>query len=223
MLVQPKAVVFDFDGVLVFSEAVNIAAGKKTFHDLGSPLTDLTEEEIQYIPGRSSLAYIPKLLASRGIIGRDSEIIAENRKNYDALWDSMVSVPPQMREDVLRVKALDIPIAIATTNRRAVVERFLVKYGMHGIFNPIITSEEVTYHKPHPEVYLKATQHLGVPPEVALAIEDTEVGVQAAKTAGLQCAAIPNEHSRHGNFSQADVICGSLYYCVRLISEPQPN
>lgn len=205
-----RGVVWDFDGVLVpESERVNISAAAKTFADLGQPLTP---REIVSITGKSSKKYIPPLLRARGIgPNRDEELIALNRKNYDALWPEYAVIAPGLIGVLLHLQRNNTALAIATTNRRSVVDLFLkTKLPIPNPFRVIVTGEEAQKHKPDPEVYQVAATNLDIAPTHLLAIEDTSVGIKSAKAAGLRCAAIHNSFSNNQDFSEADYRLKSL-------------
>ena len=74
----------------------------------------------------------------------------------------------------------------------------------------ILTSEDITHGKPHPEIYLLAAQRLGVPPGEMLVLEDSQNGCRAAAAAGAFTVAVPGEHSRRQDFSCANLIVESL-------------
>ncbi|MDO8619752.1 MAG: HAD family phosphatase [bacterium] len=214
-----KGVVFDFDGVLIpESEQVNVLAARKTFADMG---LSLTEAEVGSIPGHSSKTYVPRLLQARGISAeRDTEVIATNRQNYDAIWSGWpgsVTLAPHLDEVLAHLVRMGIVLAIATTNRRSVINRFLALLLAPHPFGVIVTGEDVKRHKPDPEVYQIATKHLGMSAEHLIAVEDTVIGVQAAKAAGLRCVAIPNSFTKNQDFSQADHLLGTLEELLKLI------
>lgn len=204
-----EAVIFDLDGVLIRSEHINVAALVKTFYDLESPLSD---EEARKIPGRSSCDLIPEFLKSRCVTKKEryDAIIETNLCNYDALWDKIVRLAPGAERVLRKLQARGIPLAIGTSNRRVVVERFVRRFGFEGVFQHIVSQDDVRNTKPDPEVYLKASDLLGISRERILVIEDTGIGLSAAKTAGLTCAVIPNEYSHNNDFSGADYILIAL-------------
>ena len=214
-------IVFDFDGVLIpESEKVNIAAATQTFSSLGFPLTS---EEIASIPGKSSRTVVPILLRKRDFgQEEDEKIVSRYRKNYDAIWPSDATIAPRLVEVLTFLKENGLALAIATTNRRVIVERFLVELlPMQNPFRIIVSGEEVRHHKPHPEVYLRAAELLELPPEKLIAVEDTSVGVRAAKAAGMRCAAIPNLFTNDQDFSEADYRLGTFRELTELAKRRQ--
>ena len=202
------AYIFDLDGTLVDSEHVNVAAATKTFEELGAPITEAEKESVI---GRSTKIFMPPLLEVRQVAKDKWEaIIVENRRNYDALWREKVTLMPGVASTLNTLEAKHAVLAIGTTNRRAVVERFLDLFGFRDYFSVIVTSVNVVRHQPDPEVYTKALALLGTNPERTLVVEDTAIGVAAAKAAGLPCAAVPNVYSSGQDFAQADFVLTSI-------------
>jgi len=66
--------------------------------------------------------------------------------------------------------------------------------GIRSYFGHIVCADDVTHGKPHPEVFLKAAQGIGLPPSRCVVIEDAVVGVEAAKAAGMRCLAVTTTH-----------------------------
>lgn len=85
----------------------------------------------------------------------------------------------------------------------------LSKAGIDQLFDVIITREDCTNLKPHPEPYLLTAEKLGIEPKHCVVIEDTALGVESAKKAGMRSIAIPNEYTQDQDFSMADVVVKS--------------
>merc|ERR1712032_86295 len=78
-------------------------------------------------------------------------------------------------------------------------------------FDVVLSNDDVTRHKPDPEIYLLAASRLGVPPEACWVLEDSEPGVMAGKNAGMHVVAVPNEYTRLSHdFRKADAMLGSM-------------
>jgi beta-phosphoglucomutase len=204
-----NGIIFDFDGVLVHSERANIEAAIKTFNDIGKPLT---QAEVKTIPGRSSLDFIPLFSRRRGIdsSATHQELYERNRENYKTLWTSVVSMFGDGKTTVESLLSQGKKLGIATTNRRETVEMFFNKFKMGAKFSAVVSGEQVKERKPNPEVYVLAIQEMNLPREELIAVEDTSIGLRAAKAAGLPCAVIPNEYTEHEDFSEADFVLSSL-------------
>jgi beta-phosphoglucomutase len=82
-----------------------------------------------------------------------------------------------------------VPTALVTSSRRALVQRCLEE-GLRRRFSAVVTAEDVTRHKPHPEPYLRAAQELGLDPARCLVVENAPAGIASAQAAGATCFAI---------------------------------
>jgi len=209
-----NAIIFDFDGVLADSEHINIEAGVRVFGEIGH---ELNGEERKYIAGKHSKDTVPYIIKSRGINIEEEVIVQRFQQLYNELWESDVLAMPAIKEALHALKKKGIVLAIATNNRKARVDIFIDRFGLDDIFSIIIGNEDITKRKPDPEVYLKAIEKLGLPSEVIIAVEDSAVGLQAAKAAGLRCAVIPNQYTIDHDFLSADFVLKSAHDLLGLI------
>ncbi|MCK4399310.1 MAG: HAD-IA family hydrolase, partial [Methanophagales archaeon] len=114
-------------------------------------------------------------------------------------------------------KSKGIILALATPSTRDSVKRFLQKFRLEGYFKVVLTREDVSERKPNPEIYIRAKNELGYNPDEIIVVEDTEIGVIAAKSAGLNCAAIPNQYTKKQDFSKADYVLESIGELSKLV------
>ena len=94
--------------------------------------------------------------------------------------------------DAVRRIAEHLPVAIASSAHRAVIDAAVDALGLHGVFRAIVSADEVTHGKPAPDVYLRAAEQLGVDPARCLVVEDSLNGVRAGKAAGMFVVLVPN-------------------------------
>lgn len=122
-------------------------------------------------------------------------------------------------EQVKYVKAIDpviaalrrahghLPVAVVTGGYRDVCEKILLQIGIREFFDCIVASEDTSRHKPHPDPFLEAARRLGVAPEGCLVWEDSDLGIEAARQAGMSWIDVRSFHQpqrlTEGN-SQAD-------------------
>lgn len=118
--------------------------------------------------------------------------------------DHVVPLKPQASLLIHTLKQREIKLAITTTTSLSNIQRYqdnntLInsKIDFKNDFALILTRENVENIKPHPEVYLTALQHFGFKAEECLIIEDSLIGVEAAKQAGIEVIAIYDQHSAH--------------------------
>jgi len=100
-------------------------------------------------------------------------------------------------------------IAVATTGRRAWVEPLLTRLLGDGIVEVVVTGGDVSRLKPDPEVYLCALDQLGVSPESAPAVEDSELGLHAAAAAGLATVVVTTDYTAEQDFAGAAMVRSS--------------
>ncbi|MBB3869324.1 putative hydrolase of the HAD superfamily [Parageobacillus toebii NBRC 107807] len=192
-----KAIVFDFDGLIVDTESVWFDVFKEVMieYDCDLKLEDFaicigTTDDILY----ERLAQIAHKPIDR------TEISRKTRERYQ---DKMSHL--QLREGVLdylqTAKNLSLKIGLASSSSRRWIEGFLEKFGIKEFFDVIKTSDDVKRVKPDPELYLRAIQDLGVEGHEALAFEDSKNGLTAAIKAGLHCVIVPNPVTSFLDFS----------------------
>ncbi len=208
MSVQPiRAVVFDLDGLLIDSEPLQAWAWHEYVSRFGAVMTP---------------DILPRMLGLRAVdaVKIPIEMLDLPIDEATALHDRdeifLAAVPGAIhphdgaRSLIDELRSLDIPIALATSGHRRYVDLALESAGLAGCFDYEITAELVTRGKPHPDVYLRAAEKLGVDPTTCLALEDAPNGVVAAKAAGMYCFAIPGEHGNNDGVSMADAVLESL-------------
>jgi HAD superfamily hydrolase (TIGR01509 family) len=114
-------------------------------------------------------------------------------------------------ETVGALQARGIPLAIASSAVRPSIEAILVRLGLRDAFPLIVDGSEVTHGKPDPEAYLLTARKLGVAPAECVVLEDSHVGVIAAKRAGMFCIAVRNPRAQERqDLSEADVIVDNM-------------
>lgn len=204
---QNQNVIFDLDGVLIDSELINIKAGQIAFDDFGY---ELSENDLKLIPGRHSSDYVPIIIQNNSLAFIPTEVAALCHEKFHTLWEDMVTLMPQAKETLLFLREEGVRLALVTSSGQSTVLKFLSKFALENFFTAIVSADDVQLRKPNPEPYLKAIQKLNRDPVTMMVVEDTEIGVTAAKEAGLKCIAVPNRYTQHQNFSKADHVVASL-------------
>jgi HAD superfamily hydrolase (TIGR01509 family) len=96
--------------------------------------------------------------------------------------------------DAVNRLAPEFRLGVASSSNRPLIDAALRAAALEGPFAATVSSEEVARGKPAPDVYLEAARRLGVPPEHAVAIEDSANGIRSAHAAGMPVVAVPNRH-----------------------------
>ena len=202
-ILKVKAVIFDRDGVIINTEGVLIDSVKKAFKELGFIVQ---KEDIPQIIGRSYDVYKDYFLSKWDF---DFE---EYRRIQKELYYSNLDKAKFFEDTLELIKTLHakkIPIAVTTSAGRDGTLLILGKAGIDQMFNVIVTKEDCKNLKPDPEPYITTAKKLQIESKFCVVIEDTALGVEAAKKAGMMCITIPNEFTKNQNFSMADVVVKS--------------
>jgi beta-phosphoglucomutase-like phosphatase (HAD superfamily) len=180
-----KAVVFDWDGTLVDSQTAYVTSWQLTLNAIGYTATG---EDLQYVIGRAfpdSLQYFAALTSI------DPESFERAwREDFSRRLDEEITVYADAVECAHAFVDLGIPLAIATQTPRPEFERAFTITGLAGLTNTTVCRTDVDRPKPAPDLYLEACQRLKVDPSDCLAVEDSPVGVQSARDAGLTVVGI---------------------------------
>ncbi len=108
------------------------------------------------------------------------------------------------------LEAAEIPKAIGTSSGLRFVTNCLSRFTLRPRFEFVLTCEDVTDGKPHPEIYLLAAQRFGIAPAEMLVLEDSQNGCRAAVAAGTFAVAVPSGHSHQHDFSGAQLVAQTL-------------
>ncbi len=179
-----KAVLFDFDGVIVNSEPLH----KKTFLELLAPYGVKISDEAWYreFAGTGSRSIFARLLKEHKIKGDPDELVAKRKILFHQGVDQgLVDKVPGVEKLLEKAMAMGIKMAIVSGGHRGYIDKILKMYRLGGYFQAIITAESLPERKPNPAPFLAAARLLNVRPEECLVIEDSYSGCSAGKKAGM--------------------------------------
>jgi HAD superfamily hydrolase (TIGR01509 family) len=187
--IDRRALIFDFDGLIVDSETPGFQAWSEIYNTHGCSLPfDKYSACIGTIGGFDLHAYLEEQ-AGRSFDRADLEQACTSR------WLELVQtqpVLPGITSCVRSAKARGLKLAVASSSTRKWVTSNLQKFELLDSFDTICTRDDVGAVKPDPELYLLALERLGVTAGQAIAFEDSPNGILAAKRAGIYCVAVPN-------------------------------
>jgi HAD superfamily hydrolase (TIGR01509 family) len=185
-----EAVVFDLDGVIVDSEQVWDEVREAYVRETGGTYTD---ESARDMMGMSSPEWSRYMADSLHVPGTPEEINAAIVERMLERYGEEPPLIPGAVEAVRRIAAW-VPLAIASSSNRELIDVVLRVSGLSGDFAATVSSEEVPRGKPSPDVYLEAAHRLGADPARCGAVEDSHNGIRSAKAAGMRVVAVPNPH-----------------------------
>lgn len=184
-----QAAIFDMDGTLLDTEAVFKTIVFEVCADLGFEMTD----DVHRSMVGSSHEHTNRLLLEAYGVSFPYALFDEKcRVSMRARSHDGVPVKAGVREFIGALHAANIPTAVATSSRNPHAQHHLEKAGLLDLFETIVTRDDVTNPKPHPEPYLTAAARLQVEPQHCLALEDSHAGVRAAHAAGMQTIMVPD-------------------------------
>ncbi len=204
-----RAVIFDMDGVLLDSEPFWRLALREELASLGVQLTEAEAAETMGIRIDQVLEY---RMQTHGWTGKTvpevqesilSGVIARVRAEGAAL--------PGVYRTLQMAREASFRIGLATSSPTRLIEAVLEALNLSAAFEVTCSAEFERYGKPHPAIYLRAAEALGVAPQACLAIEDSVNGVLAAKAAQMTCLAVPEHFAADDpRFAIADLKLNSL-------------
>ena len=205
-----KAVIFDMDGVICHTNPWHSKAFDVFFQKRG--LFPSEEEYNRHMHGKNN-GYIFSHFLGRKIKGQEL-MDFENEKEglFRELYADHVQCVDGFLEFFHWIKLQNVPIGVATSAPTANREMILGKLGIESDFSSLLASEDVSKHKPDPEVYLKSAQNLGVDPKDCLVFEDSFSGMTAAKRAEMDVVGVLTTHEKK-----------DLPRCCLLYTSPSPR
>jgi HAD superfamily hydrolase (TIGR01509 family) len=203
----PEAVVFDMDGLMFNTEDLYFAVGEELLRRRGKKFT---RELSDAMMGRPPQASFEIMIRWHNLSDTWEKLAAESEDLFIERIQGRVAPMPGLLELLAALESADIPKAIATSSSRRTLRAVLACCELEPRFAFTLTAEDVIQGKPHPEIYQKACEKFGLPPNKVVVLEDSEAGCQAAAAAGTITVAVPGPHSARHDFSSATIVIESL-------------
>ncbi len=201
-----EAIFWDNDGVLVETEHLYFQATRETLAPLGIEVSEQTFIDISLRQGQSVL----DLALDQGLSRDGMEALRLQRNGrYAELLAAESCVLEGVKETLCQLHG-QIRMAVVTSSRRDHFEIIHRSSGLLQYFDFVLTREDYTHSKPHPEPYLAALARSGLAPAQCLVVEDSPRGLQAAIAAGMRCLVTPGPLTRDSDFSAASGILESI-------------
>jgi HAD superfamily hydrolase (TIGR01509 family) len=187
-----KAVIFDVDGTLIDSMWIWRQVDIEFLGKRGIPLPEKLQSEIEGMSFSETAIYFK---AKFDLPETLEEIKAEWNEMAEDYYKRHIKLKGGVKEFLGLLHEKGLTMGIATSNSRELVDHMLANHGIRQFFSKIRTSCEVEKGKPHPDVYLKVAEDMGIAPDNCLVFEDTLAGVMAARSAGMKVFAVADEIS----------------------------
>ncbi len=175
-----RAIIFDCDGTLADSMPVHYVAWTRTLEPLGVRFDEATFYGWAGIPTDRIL----RMLAEEQQIALDAAHLAHVKEaKFLEELGQLKPIEPVVR--LARESHGRHPIAVASGGFRDIVRLQLAHLGIDELFQVVVAAEDTERHKPEPDVFLEAARRLQVAPELCCVLEDSDLGIEAARRAGM--------------------------------------
>ncbi|MBI3468118.1 MAG: HAD family phosphatase [Planctomycetes bacterium] len=195
------------DGLMFNTERLYYRAGDRLLARRGKAMSP---ELANAMMGLRSAEALEVMRRWHGLTDAIEALANETRELYLALMEEHLEPMPGLMTLLDLLERRRIPRAVATSSRRLYVDKALGQWDLRGRFAFVLSAEDVTHGKPHPEIYLAAAERFDIAPREMLVLEDSQAGLRSAKAAGALCVIIPHEHNVGQDFSQADACLAAL-------------
>src|SRR5918992_2009314 len=195
-----RAVIFDFNGIIVDDEPIHFRLFERVFAEEGITLTQETYYA-RYLGFDDRGAFVAGFRDNQRPLPDEklAELIARKADYYRQAIRDHVAIFPGVKSLVYAL-APRVPLAIASGALRHEITTILATAGLLNYFQPILSAEDVTEGKPDPKIFLAVLAKLNVGgsprigPADCVVIEDSKEGIRGARAAGMKCLAVTNSH-----------------------------
>lgn len=187
---RKKAFIFDLDGVIVFTDQYHYQAWKKVADRLGIFFDEKINNRLRGVSRMESLQIILEN-AGKEYSENEKQLLAEEKNEYYKKFLENIKpteVEEEIRETLKILREREYKLAIGSSSKNA--KYILEKVALPDWFDAISDGTNISYSKPHPEVFLKAAEFLRESPEDCIVVEDACAGIDAAKAAGMAAVGI---------------------------------
>ena len=176
-----KGIIFDCDGTLADTMPLHWKAWQRVTQKHGLHFPEDRFYALGGVPSRD----IFKMLCEEQ--GKSLDCLALSREKEDAYLPFLPAVKPiQVVVTVAEANHGKLPMAVASGGMKHIIEQVLEHLRIRHYFDAIVTSEDVKHQKPAPDIFLEAARRIGADPRHCRAYEDTELGLEAIRAAGME-------------------------------------
>ena len=203
----PFGAIFDWDGVIIDSGQLHAESWRLLAAELGKTIAP--DSFVRGFGMKSG-----RIIAEIHRWSEDAGEIAKLADRKEALYREIVAQSdivalPGVVEWLAQLKRAAVPCAVASSTHRLNIEAVLDRIGLRDAFREIISAEDVEHGKPHPEVFEKAAQRLGMAASCCVVFEDAHVGIEAAHAARMKVIAVATTH-QPAELKAADLVVRRL-------------
>jgi HAD superfamily hydrolase (TIGR01509 family) len=187
-----KGIIFDLDGTMVDNMMIHHRAWQRKLKELGMDLS--LPEVMQKVHGVNE-EILERLFGDRFTSEERKRYSKEKEAEYRNIFKSDLKLIAGLHEFLIILKERKIPLGIGSAAPPENVDFVLDNLGIRHFFKVVLHARNVSAGKPHPEIYLKVADGLGLPVKDCLIFEDSPVGVEAARRAGSSAIVVTTTHN----------------------------
>lgn len=203
-----RALIFDYDGVLVNTQSVLNEAQNQIVAMHGQKLE---AEDFVYTMGRKGIVNMQYIKEKYNLPESPEELLRMRREISMRIFDNQLALMEGVTELLDWTKKVGMVCAIGTGTTRELLDWGLGKMGISGYFKVTVTVDDIEGSgKPDPETFLLAASELGVKPEECVVIGDSPNDIHGAKASGMKAIYVPDARYADPTMDKADVILKSL-------------
>lgn len=185
-----KAIIFDLDGVICFTDEYHYLAWKAMADSIGVPFDREVNNRLRGVSRMASLDIVLER-STESYSQAEKESLANQKNELYKQYLTQITeqdLSDEVRETLfaLRKKGLKLAIGSSSKNTPMILQRL----GLEGFFDAVSDGNNITHSKPDPEVFVKAAQMLNMPAENCLVVEDAVSGTEAGHRAGMKVACL---------------------------------
>lgn len=201
-----KAVIFDLDGVISDTDRTRFDLLKILLERKGLLLK---EEDYEKSIGKRTETFLKELFSRELSDQEIKEIYSARKEEYHKNPANYIISQPSSFECCKKLYEAGFTLAIASASEERDIRSVLNELKLLPFFKIIVGSDKIKHAKPNPETYLKCVENLKMDKKECVAIEDSPIGVESAKGAGVMCIAVTYTHEKN-KLEEADKIITSL-------------
>lgn len=186
-----KGIIFDLDGVIVFTDQYHYQAWKKLADRLDTYFDETINDRLRGVSRMASLEIVLERYHGPALSDSDKLALAEEKNaSYVELLQQMkpASVTGEVRETLKELRHRGYLLAVGSSSKNT--KTILARTELTAYFDAISDGTNISHSKPDPEVFQKAAEFLGLPADTCAVVEDAEAGIDAAKAAGMLAVGI---------------------------------
>lgn len=204
-----KAVIFDMDGVIIDSEPVHNQSAILTLQEFG---VTLTMDYLNQFIGTTATYMFDKIREDYQLSVSTEELINADRITVKKLFEKEGMTPlPGVIELIKELSRHGVKMAIASSSSLKQIEKVTKAFGIQKYFDKLVSGHDIEHPKPAPDIFQKTLSLLGVSQKETLVIEDSSLGVQAARNASIPCIGYINPHSGNQDLFAAFLVTDDFH------------